>query len=102
MSIRNNSKQLKRSNFRNEVFNRDGHKCKICQKTENLDAHHIIDRHEIENGGYVKENGITLCPECHLKAEAFHRKLPIPKGFSPQELFVIIGSSEQQARNEHS
>ena len=59
--------------FREAVFERDEHKCKFCSSTENLDAHHIVDRHEMPNGGYVKENGITFCEDCHFKAEVYHR-----------------------------
>ena len=44
-----------RENFRNTVFERDGHKCLVCNRSDvKLDAHHIIDRHEMPNGGYVK------------------------------------------------
>lgn len=34
-----------------------------------LDAHHIVDRNEMEDGGYTLDNGATLCGDCHLKAE---------------------------------
>lgn len=37
-------KLLSRENFRNSVFERDGYKCLFCDCTENLDAHHIIER----------------------------------------------------------
>lgn len=46
-------KQLVRAKFRDEVFRRDKHKCVFCDVTENLDAHHITDRNEMLNGGYV-------------------------------------------------
>ena len=59
------SKKLIRQKFRDEVFGRDGYKCVFCGKTNNLDAHHITNRNEMPNGGYVKENGITLCPVHH-------------------------------------
>jgi len=57
------NKKTIREHFRNEVLERDGNKCKFCPRTDSLDAHHITDRHDMPNGGYVKENGITLCPE---------------------------------------
>ncbi len=62
-----------RENFRNAVFKRDGNKCRGCGKTDTpLDAHHITDRRDMPNGGYVAENGITLCGTCHTLAEYWH------------------------------
>lgn len=88
-----NKKQI-RQVFRDAVFGRDG-KCVFCGKTENLDAHHITDRNEMPNGGYVKENGITLCPEHHLQAEKFHISggKEWDEGFHPDDLYKKIGSS---------
>lgn len=34
---------LNRDEFREKVFNRDNHKCVICDKPA-VDAHHIIDQ----------------------------------------------------------
>lgn len=85
-------KQKIRQKFRNDVFQRDGHKCVFCNKTEKLDAHHITDRNEMPNGGYVLENGITLCPEHHLLAEEYHNG-KIIEGWTPDDLYKKIGSS---------
>lgn len=85
-----------REDFRNTVFRRDNYKCMICTSTENLNAHHIIDRNEIVSGGYVKENGITLCEDkCHIKAEKFHitKGKSWVDGFHPNDLFKLINSS---------
>lgn len=49
------------------------------------------------NGGYVPENGISLCAACHEKAEAHHRGDPVLPGFTPEELYASIGSSEEAA-----
>lgn len=94
-------KKQVRAAFRNAVYTRDKYTCRCCgfKGDENtLDAHHIIDRNEMPNGGYVKENGITVCSECHIKAESTHLGLPIPEGYSREDLFRIIGSSEEIAR----
>jgi hypothetical protein len=64
-----NEKKIIREKFRQAVFSRDGFKCQVCGIIENLDAHHITSRKEMPNGGYVKENGITLCQICHCRAE---------------------------------
>lgn len=97
-----NKKQI-RSEFRKLVFKRDNYTCRACGKKysletaeENLDAHHITNRNDVPNGGYVKENGVSLCkhgnPSCHEKAEA--NNLP---GFSKEELYAKIGSSYELA-----
>lgn len=88
-------KQIIRENFRNAVFSRDNFKCKVCNKNGELDAHHITDRNEMPNGGYVKENGISLCPECHIKAEVWHSsgKQNYEEGYNPNDLYRLIGSN---------
>ena len=48
------------------------------------------------NGGYVKENGITLCPNCHLRAEEFHSIGVAAEGYSPDELFLLINSNKEK------
>ena len=99
-------KKQVRAQFRNAVFTRDGNKCRVCSwvhtpaiREEGLDAHHITDRNELPNGGYVKENGIALCPDCHKKAEVFHLTGESVDGFSPDELYTLIGSSFESAIN---
>jgi predicted restriction endonuclease len=94
-----------RQQFRTSVLTRDAFACRGCGFTstperaeEELDAHHITDRNEMPNGGYVAENGIALCRPCHEKAEAFHRGEQIPPGFAPADLYDLIGSSEADAR----
>lgn len=95
------AKQVTREAFRLSVFKRDGHKCRVCGRPEKLDgpldAHHITDRNEMPNGGYVKENGISLCSSCHLKAEEFHRTGKSVPRYHPDELYVLINSSKEKA-----
>ena len=62
-----------------------------------LDPHHVVDRNDIPNGGYVVENGITLCATCHEKAETFHRTGTAAPGYAPEDLYVKIGSSKEKA-----
>ena len=98
------AKQIMRNNFRNGVIKRDGNKCKVCGISNvKLDAHHITDRTEMENGGYVIENGITLCDSengCHRKAEVYHTtngKNWID-GYHPMDLYKLINSNLGLAR----
>lgn len=100
-----------RSDFRNAVFERDKHKCVMCGRDafvgnykfavldENvLDAHHITPREEMPHGGYVRENGISLCKDkCHLKAEEYLQGDTLHEGFSPEDLYEKIGSNYEKA-----
>jgi predicted restriction endonuclease len=84
------SKKAVRAAFRAAVFERDGHRCRVCgDPSEPLDAHHITSREEMPAGGYVLENGISLCPRDHERAEAGE--------FEPERLYELIGSSWEMA-----
>lgn len=53
-------------------------------------------------GGYVVENGITLCDDgdaCHMKAEQFHisEGAKWTPGMHPNDLYAKIGSSKELA-----
>lgn len=61
-------KLLSRDEFREGVFNRDGHKCIMCDKKAQ-DAHHILERRLFVDEGYYLDNGASLCGEHHLQAE---------------------------------
>lgn len=95
-------KKLVRKRFREAVFTRDNYACRMCNWSRAsqllaLDAHHITDRNLMPNGGYCKENGISLCPECHEKAEVFHSTGVSVEGYSPDDLYKKIGSSYDAA-----
>jgi hypothetical protein len=90
-----------REAFRNACFERDGYRCAMCGRNDvKLDAHHIMDRHDMPNGGYVAENGITLCDcegGCHWKAEHWHATGKAFPGYAPEDLFAKIGSDLDKA-----
>jgi 5-methylcytosine-specific restriction endonuclease McrA len=96
-----NKKQI-RNKFRQDVFTRDG-ECRICGEPildDNMDAHHITDRNEMPNGGYVLENGITVCKDdCHMQVELFHISggNEWNKNMHPDDLYELIGSSKELA-----
>jgi hypothetical protein len=92
-------KQKQRIIFNTTVFDRDGYSCKFCECTTMLDAHHITDRKSMPNGGYVKENGITLCAEHHMDAEQFHISggTEWVENMHPNDLYKLIGSSYELA-----
>lgn len=99
-----------RAQFRELVFKRDRYTCRVCGKVwakgdadpelKRINAHHITDRHDIPNGGYVVENGITVCEVlCHYRCEQYHEsngKNSYP-GLSPEDLYGKIGSSLEAA-----
>jgi len=98
-----NKKQV-REKFRNDVFKRDKNECAICgDKWSKLDAHHITNRNEFENGGYVLENGVTLCDKvdgCHFQAEKFLQTrdyIGASYEITPDGLYELIGSSFEKA-----
>jgi hypothetical protein len=61
-------KLLTRDEFREGVFNRDKHKCLLCDALAQ-DAHHILERRLWPDGGYYLENGASVCEKHHLLAE---------------------------------
>lgn len=99
-----NEKKAIRKAFRDACYKRDGFRCAVCgmksskdKAEEELDAHHITNPKEIINRGYVKENGISLCDICHLKAEEFHSTGVAHPGYSPDDLYKKIKSSLEKA-----
>jgi 5-methylcytosine-specific restriction endonuclease McrA len=98
------NKKIIRKLFRDACYKRDGFRCAVCNMKSSLenaekelDAHHITDRNLLPNGGYVKENGISLCPECHQKAEVFHSTGKAVEGYSVEDLYKKINSSYEKA-----
>lgn len=94
-------KKRVRARFREAVFARDGYRCRVCGQVGpngvGLDAHHITDRNLLPKGGYVAENGISLCAPCHEKAEVFHRTGTALPGWAPDDLYARVGSSPSAA-----
>ena len=92
-------KKAIRAAFNEACLKRDKHQCVMCgAKNAKLDVHHITNREDIPNGGYVKENGITLCdPDCHMKAEDTYFGRDHYAGFESDELYTKIGSSKALA-----
>ena len=97
MSLGKQRLKALRKQFNEECLKRDKNKCVFCPKTENLNVHHITDRHEIPNDGYVKENGITVCEQHHWDCEQYHIGKLYSKDFHPNELYLKIGSSKEEA-----
>lgn len=86
-----------RKDFNESCLKRDNNKCFFCDIKDELDVHHITDRHELPNGGYVLSNGITLCSEHHLLCEEFHMNGHCQEEYHPDNLYRLIGSSYEKA-----
>lgn len=96
-------KKLIRQAFRDACFKRDQYRCAYCKwkpKPENiekeLDVHHITNRNDMPNGGYVLENGISLCARCHYNAEQY-LQIGSCMDFAASKLYIIINSSYERA-----
>lgn len=92
------SKQDIRADFRKNVFTRDDNHCVVpfCNKPV-ADAHHIIERalwkDEAEQGGYLVDNGVSVCEVHHRHAEkdfippqALRQWARIPRRVLPKQL----------------
>jgi hypothetical protein len=60
----------KREVFRSTVFPRDDNECLVPFCTRDAaDAHHIIERELWQDGGYISNNGASVCSTHHRLAE---------------------------------
>jgi hypothetical protein len=62
----------------------------MCTEKNIINTHHITNRNKFKSGGYVKENGATLCLDHHILAE---------QGFiTAKQLYKMINSSLELAQ----
>lgn len=99
-----NKKDIRRK-FRETCLKRDKLACVMCrvqaksfEEAEKLfDVHHITDRSLMPHGGYVLENGITLCENDHQKAEEYHSTGIACLEYSIEDLYKKINSNLEKA-----
>lgn len=60
--------KMTREEFKETVFDRDRHKCVVCDEPA-IDAHHLFERRLWSEGGYEIDNGVSLCELHHIQAE---------------------------------
>jgi len=54
-----------KEDLRNKIYQRDGHKCKICGSIEKLCLDHVVP---FSAGGKTEENNLqTLCKKCNSR-----------------------------------
>lgn len=59
---------MKREFFREHVMQRDNYRCVNCDVPA-TEVHHIMERRLFVDGGYLMDNGVSLCNACHWLAE---------------------------------
>ncbi|MGC4044986.1 MAG: HNH endonuclease [Armatimonas sp.] len=69
----------------------------MSDSSVDLDAHHITNRNDMPGGGYVAENGISLCETCHRLAEQLWETGTAAPGFTPDDLYRVVGSSHPES-----
>lgn len=62
---------LKRNEWGLAVRTRDGNKCKVCESTDDITAHHIVPWKKDESKRFEIDNGISLCRKCHSFLERY-------------------------------
>jgi 5-methylcytosine-specific restriction endonuclease McrA len=68
-------KSLEYKNWRIAVFTRDNFTCQNCEQIGNkLEAHHIHSFAKHKELRFDANNGITLCPPCHILADEYRRR----------------------------
>ena len=55
--------------WREDVLKRDNYLCRFCGNKKNLEVHHIVSLKDVWEFPFERENGITLCLECHCKID---------------------------------
>ncbi|WP_375163020.1 HNH endonuclease [Paenibacillus sp. SC116] len=77
--------------WRSGVYERDGYQCRCCNDSRggNLVAHHIYNYSENNGLQVVKNNGITLCEDCHKE---FHDNY----GYTGNDLRQLIDYFESK------
>jgi hypothetical protein len=99
-----NGKPLTRDEFRELTFKRDGYKCLFCDETNNLDAHHTVERRLFSDCfGYHLDNGATVCEHHHrlceqtiiscdeVRDKAGIEKVVIPEYMYPDHVYTKWG-----------
>lgn len=59
---------------RKEVYQRDGYRCALCDRSDGLQIHHCIPKGQ--GGSDRIDNLITLCPYCHSLAHGVRTDFP--------------------------
>lgn len=78
--------------WRTKVFERDNYTCQCCGKHGgNLNAHHLYNFAQYPELKYDVDNGVTICPKCHLVnyPDSFH-SLYGEKNNTPEQFYEYV------------
>jgi ribosomal protein L37AE/L43A len=51
--------------WRDAVYKRDRHNCRLCGSSGKINAHHIFRKTDYPHLAHKVSNGIVLCEDCH-------------------------------------
>lgn len=71
----NNRNSLNYLDWVENVKKRDSYKCRECESTQFLEAHHVYSYDEYPRKRCDISNGVTLCRSCHKKIECMVKRL---------------------------
>ena len=82
---------------RTAILEADGHVCRKCGATQNLEVDHIVPVHY--GGQSTVENGQTLCHECHQRKTYYEGRIqsrhvgnlldPLPSSSATEILYYV-------------
>ena len=57
--------------WRERVLARDGHRCRICGRTDDVEVHHLLPYLKYPDLRAVDDNGVVLCTWCHARLDGY-------------------------------
>ena len=85
-------RQLYKKWFDELVAGRDGWKCRKCESTRAVSAHHITPPDSLPVRGNSIYNAIMLCLECRKIVKTGKNEC-----YAPEVLYALISSSKEKA-----
>lgn len=105
-TTRPKKKLASQSEWRKQIIQRDGKRCKLCGSDYWLEAHHII--YKSQGGERTNPlNGIMLCKQCHMAIHARTIKFKKSDLHHTQVAYfesidaVVFDSQNQPAKGKH-
>jgi 5-methylcytosine-specific restriction endonuclease McrA len=87
--------------WRRMCLERDGFACVLCHSKKKLEVHHIVRWYDAPLLRLKKNNGVTLCHDCHAR----HHQATgaeFPKEITAQLLAYVSGKASRQTHSKQS